>query len=1797
MSASDTTSGGGEPVASRTRSRSRSNERDSSGHAFLDASQLQWQAFEKQKAKSVGNSEEQEDKSVNVGNSGKPVLQVSEDVESLSGSRAEGPDADISGGSGNTLMDRLTHFPTTDVVVARLVQFATKLAMRGTPLSLLEFHTFYPAVLLCQHLAIDESSRELVALVDFVFQLGIGDPGSSPSSPASSPLRPSSPLPGFDARGQQNVGGDARGQQNVSGNFYGVNKWDISPLETHVKKLDTNLRYTPRGVVAFSQFRNGWVNYAHERKRTTRDLPAVKLRDFLNGVERSRLDRLLAQNPGLKVSEALDAISDPFLPENCQSSEDELNKRWQTLSQGKSTPEMYAERILTLAVQFTSAGFASPSALRVQTAFSQGLNSAQTRSWAQFYFKTLLPDASREYSHERALTGCAAYLRSLMLDANDSSGSSKSGKNDGKHSPKKPDPRKSGSRQSGKSQGSFLDLICYNCEKKGHKSADCRSPKRQTNDSERKKKPPRGTKPKPSSDVPSSSAGAPAPNETGSAAAGDSAMTDGFYEKLMDLIESQGRSFAADGALEAEHDSVTVSSASSNSRPVAVVPENAPTGCLDASFRSSVFEVSLGKLGVSARALFDTGGFQTLSHMSESCYKRLVKSGALVFALPNSGNSTKGQGGTPFYPLRTVSTDLILEGVDHKRPHIRRVAKLHLEFDVVEDSLMFYDLHICEGDLSKHGMWLKSRKLFFPETKPITLGTVDEEIQNGKVWDLLISSAKKQPAENLKRLKDASRVSELSETTLLALKAKGRVPLDTAAGILVVGEQASPRNKKRLTDLVNKYANVFSKKGKLGINGMELANIELQPNYVPKLVKFRQKNNPILKDVLLDKIARGVLQYWSKKVRSTSRYFLVHKGGYPRDDIRAWRLVTDVSCNPGVVNVDTEPLPKPLELAQELCAFKYFYETDLRDAYHQVLLNELSKELVCLSTPIGITTFRGLVPGIRGAQSQLLRALGKVFSSMQELKIYADNLFAGFNDEDRCVESFEKLLRICEARNVYLNIADTVVLSKTAEPLGFVIGNGCYSPSARLTASIERMPKPSTAKELKSFLALSNVFRNFVDGYGAKTAPLLQLLKSPNFEWKEKHSVAFDSIRSCFIAPPVLQKFDKELKTRLVIDTNDNDDKPATASALLQHHVTTGKWLPCGFASRFLTVPEVRLCRRDVANSSSYLEGVGFAFGLQFFYPELSQLSRFEVLCDARNLIYWKTSPSMLMVRLRSKIATMYDTDCITLRHVKRGATTMVDALARLAPSPAAGEFEEGVSLSSAGAQSDLSHDQMVPQQSAGDCSLAGDYSLACDYSLALGNLDPWDEGFELADFTDEERKKFSRSVILSPRVSIVKKGRRLFLVPDGQIESLLKKKHIDGAGAHVTKKDFKEKLRDFVVPASKIDFFVKSCSVCQGRQKNPREGPGSDARFPKRYGEEAGWDTAGPYKTREESGDRYVSFMVDYYSNTVSAKTLPKLRAEDLLSAWTYHTSNGIVPMTVLMDRHKTYMGQDIRQALTAEKAEVRYSKGSDHRFQLAETVVKAFGLWRQSLPDPLDWASKLDFFVKAYNQTKKGSVSSAELAYSVVLDPRRTLLELRSGVRAASGARDKMPLVFNAGDRALLARKPMHRGERAFVEVEVIEQQGARTMIQNAGDIVYVPTRNLTALGKEPSAHIDSLGYSKMELDADAKAPVQEGNWTLYRDGSKAHVGVAVQSQKANQILLHAFEADRKNPARFVPMWTRDADGELVTAESKPRLCSAAVYVVDGVNVIASFPREDGYFTPPIGLLREMATFNREK
>jgi hypothetical protein len=209
--------------------------------------------------------------------------------------------------------------------------------------------------------------------------------------------------------------------------------------------------------------------------------------------------------------------------------------------------------------------------------------------------------------------------------------------------------------------------------------------------------------------------------------------------------------------------------------------------------------------------------------------------------------------------------------------------------------------------------------------------------------------------------------------------------------------------------------------------------------------------------------------------------------------------------------------------------------------------------------------------------------------------------------------------------------------------------------------------------------------------------------------------------------------------------------------------------MPVGYASRFLSKAEINLISKLSAFSSMIGEAIAVHFGLTYFYPELSSLTAgFEVICDCKNLTYWKTSLSPVLVSLRSSISGRYDLFKIRLRHIRRVNNFTADSIARMTSSTPHETFQE--IMCSTYEYPSLAQDVLSEDNAPGSISSFADVP----------------DGFPASSFSADELamlrtdKSSASHIVGAHPVTRVIHGRPIYVVPRAEIKATFDLAHVD---------------------------------------------------------------------------------------------------------------------------------------------------------------------------------------------------------------------------------------------------------------------------------------------------------------------------------------------------------------------------------------------------------------------------------
>ena len=92
--------------------------------------------------------------------------------------------------------------------------------------------------------------------------------------------------------------------------------------------------------------------------------------------------------------------------------------------------------------------------------------------------------------------------------------------------------------------------------------------------------------------------------------------------------------------------------------------------------------------------------------------------------------------------------------------------------------------------------------------------------------------------------------------------------------------------------------------------------------------------------------------------------------------------------------------------------------------------------------------------------------------------------------------------------------------------LGFIIGTSGVRPDPKKLEAVRLWQRPTTVKEVQSFLRFCNFYRRFVCEYGRIARPLTNLTKKDTpFVWTEDCQYMFEELKKRLLSGPVLAHF------------------------------------------------------------------------------------------------------------------------------------------------------------------------------------------------------------------------------------------------------------------------------------------------------------------------------------------------------------------------------------------------------------------------------------------------------------------------------------------------------------------------------------------------------------------------------------------------------------------------------------------------------------------------------------------------
>ena len=268
-------------------------------------------------------------------------------------------------------------------------------------------------------------------------------------------------------------------------------------------------------------------------------------------------------------------------------------------------------------------------------------------------------------------------------------------------------------------------------------------------------------------------------------------------------------------------------------------------------------------------------------------------------------------------------------------------------------------------------------------------------------------------------------------------------------------------------------------------------------------------------------------------------------------------MVKKKDCSNRVLNKITEVDPERMTTAEDLfrrlSGKKYLSEIDLTKGYWQIPVAPEDVHKTAFVTPDGHKILEGM-PGVG--------------SYIDDIVIYSDS----WEDHIRMLK--ELFGRLRKAR-ITVRPTKCLLRASRMEFLGHQVGGDVITPSCDNLEKVRNTPRPTTKKQVRSFLGLVGYYRDHIPAFAEISAPLTDLKKgkAEHIQWSEAQERAYSFLKEYLLQEPVLKLPD--LSKPFVLRT----DASGVSVAAVLFQENGGKLYPVGCASKKLNLTEARYLR------------------------------------------------------------------------------------------------------------------------------------------------------------------------------------------------------------------------------------------------------------------------------------------------------------------------------------------------------------------------------------------------------------------------------------------------------------------------------------------------------------------------------------------------------------------------------------------------------------------------------------------
>ena len=326
------------------------------------------------------------------------------------------------------------------------------------------------------------------------------------------------------------------------------------------------------------------------------------------------------------------------------------------------------------------------------------------------------------------------------------------------------------------------------------------------------------------------------------------------------------------------------------------------------------------------------------------------------------------------------------------------------------------------------------------------------------------------------------------------------------------------------------------------------------------------------------------------------------------------RLCIDYRGVNAFTRKDSFPLPHLNDAIRKFKGNLYFTNLDLLSGYHQIKMDDKSKEITAFSSGENLYQFCRMPFGITNGPASFSRLMSVVLSGipMDVAQAYLDDLLIAGRSFEEHLDNLDKIFKRLSEHGLKVNPSKCSLFRTEVDYLGHKVGSDGIRPLDTNVAAINDFPRPKTIKQLRSFLGMVNFYKKFIPRAEILLKPLNEATSSKNskFQWTNDCEEAFKASKTALTNAPILAfpDFGEECMFYVTCDAS------GTGAGAVLTQVQNGEERVIGYAGTSFNPAQLKYSTTD-------RELAAIRFAVNHFKPYLYG-RRFVVRTDHEPLIY-----------------------------------------------------------------------------------------------------------------------------------------------------------------------------------------------------------------------------------------------------------------------------------------------------------------------------------------------------------------------------------------------------------------------------------------------------------------------------------------------------------------------------------------------------------------------------------------------